>query len=93
MIYRTDFEVETATCYEIIPLIVEYDYEPQEGDGYHEPIFPEYVRITSITDEKENELDLEFFPGIESWLEEEILEGIHRTEDPFLEFNNMGRIR
>ena len=56
-------------------MVVEYEYEPETGDGWHEPRFPEQINIYMVKDKSGNEVDwLEF----EAFLEQEIMEHVHR---------------
>jgi len=57
------------------PVVVEYEYEPPCGDGWHEPRFPEQINIYMVKDKAGNEVDwLEF----EVFLEQEISADIKR---------------
>jgi hypothetical protein len=71
MEYETEIEINDNP----IEVVVEYEYEPPCGDGWHEPRFPEQINIYMVKDKDGNEVDwLEF----ENFLEQEIAEHVHR---------------
>jgi hypothetical protein len=59
----------------LVEVVVEYEYEPECGDGWHEPRFPEQINIYMVKDKDGNEVD---FLGHEDFLEQEIAEHVHR---------------
>ena len=70
--YTTEIEI-----YDIpVEVTVEYEYEPETGDGWREPRFPEQINIYSVVDSNGAEVD--YPKKIEASLEEEIAEHVHR---------------
>jgi hypothetical protein len=69
--YTTEIEINDDP----IEVVVEYEYEPPCGDGWHEPRFAEQVNIYSITDKSGNEID---FINHEQYLTDQILNDLDR---------------
>ena len=77
MEYETEIEINDNP----IEVVVEYEYEPPCGDGWHEPRLPEQINIYSVVDKNGAEVDWqdsEHWPGIEAFLEQEISADIKR---------------
>ena len=71
MEYKTEIEINDIP----VEVVVEYEYEPETGDGWHGPRFPEQINIYMVKDKSGNEVDwLEF----EDFLEQEISADIKR---------------
>jgi hypothetical protein len=69
--YTTEIEINDIP----VEVVVEYEYEPETGDGWHEPRFPEQINIYMVKDKTGNEVD---FLGHEDFLEQEISADIQR---------------
>jgi hypothetical protein len=75
--YTTEIEI-----YDIpVEVVVEYEYEPETGDGWHEPRFPEQINIYMVKDKSGNEVD---FLDHEDFLEQEISADIQRQGAEYL---------
>ena len=70
--YNTEIEINDIP----IEVIVEYEYEPPCGDGFHEPRLAEDVNIYSVTDKDGK--DVYYTPKHEAYLIEQIIEDVHR---------------
>ena len=59
-----------------IPVTVEYEYEPAEGDGWHNPHFAEQIMVHEVKTEAGMVLDIDLDEA--QTLEDEIIEALHQ---------------
>ena len=62
-----------------VPVTVTYEHEKAEGDGWHNPHFPEAVYVYEVKDTAGNLIYL--YPDDTKVLEDEILEALHQDAE------------